>query len=249
MFEQPKFIENSFSITFNRQFDIRRKSNEIEDFLKAKLAGHYSQPMVVPLPDEVDPQIPRLIFSSTHGYSQIVISQVTISLNVRYSPDYQLDITKGQAYLKERIPIIFEIIKNFKEIRPYFCGLLTRVDLDAPDAEDSQIIERLINLFLKNTNYEFHDCELKLTKIIDDQFFSNIVIRNFREWQFIEAPQEIPRLSKKTSYRKGIQVIGDFNDRYAFNEKKDYFTNSSVIGSVINKAFEEISAIIEIIRG
>lgn len=249
MFEEPRFIENSFSITFNRQLDIRRRANDIEDFLKSKLPKHYSLPMVVPLPDEVDPQLPRLIFSSTHGYSQIVISQVTISLNVKYSPDYQLDTTKRKEYLKKRIPILFELIEYLGQIYPYFSGLITRIDLDAPKLEDSQIIGHLINLFLKNTQYDLHDLEIKITKVIDEQFFSNIVIRNFKEWQFLEPPKEVHRLSTGSAVRKGIQIIGDFNDRFAFNEKKDYFSQSDVVDKIIYKAFAEIDSIINCIRG
>lgn len=246
MFEQPRFIENSFSVSFNRQLDIRRKSNDIEDMLKSKLAGHYSQPQIFPIPDELDPQVPRLIFGSTHGYSQIVISQMSISLNVRYSPDYQLDIAMGQKYLTERIPVLFEIIKSFKEIRPFFCGLTTRVDLYAPTAEDDQIIKHLSNLFLKEAEFDkIHDVELKVTNIINDQYFNNMVIKNFREWRLMEPPQEMPRLSQKKSSIKGIQIIGDFNDRYSFNEKQDYFSGSGIIADIIDKAFIEIHAMIK----
>ncbi|MBI4745683.1 MAG: hypothetical protein HY786_03855 [Deltaproteobacteria bacterium] len=246
MFERPRFIENSFSISFNRQLDIRRKSNNIEDMLKSKLAGHYSQPQLIPMPDEFDPQVPRLIFGSTHGYSQIIISQMSISLNVRYSPDYQLDIALGQKYLRERIPVLFEIIESFKEIRPFFCGLTTRVDLYAPAAEDDQIIKHLANLFLKEAEFDkMHDLELKVTRIIDDQFFTNMVIKNFREWRLIEPPQEMLRLSQKKSSIKGIQLIGDFNDRYSFNEKQDYFSGPGVIENIIDKAFTEMNAMIK----
>lgn len=248
MFEQPRFIENNFSIFFNRQLDIRRKANDIEDMLKLKLAGHYSQPHIIPIPDEIDPQVPRLIFGSTHGYSQIVVSQMSISLNVRYSHDYQLDIAKGQKYLRERIPVLFEIIEFFKEIRTFFCGLTTRVDLCTPET-DVWIIKHLANLFFKGAEFDkIYELELKITKIINDQFFSNMVIRNFREWQLIEPTQEIPRLSQSKSSKRGIQIIGDFNDRYSFNEKTDYFSGRDVVENIICKAFDEINAMIKTVR-
>jgi len=250
MFEQARFIENSFSVSFNRQLDIRRKSNDIEDMLKSKLAGHYSQPQIIPIPDELDPEVPRLIFGSTHGYSQIVISQMSISLNVRYSPDYQLNIAMGQKYLRERIPTLFGIIEFFKEIRPFFCGLTTRVNLYAPTAEDDQIIKHLANLFLRKSEFDnIHDVELKITNIIDGQYFNNMVIKNFREWRLIEPPQEMPRLSQKKSSIKGIQIIGDFNDRYSFNEKQDYFSGADVIEGIIDKAFTEMNVMIKVCLG
>lgn len=55
----------------------------------------------------------------------------------------------------------------------------------------------------------------------------------------------MPRLSQKKSSVKGIQLIGDFNDRYSFNEKQDYFSGSYVIENIIDKAFREMNAMIK----
>lgn len=47
MFEIAKYEQNSFSITPLRQHGIRRKANDIEDFLQTHLEGHYTQPTEV----------------------------------------------------------------------------------------------------------------------------------------------------------------------------------------------------------
>jgi hypothetical protein len=105
MFQPPSYIQNSFSIFFPRQEMIRRRVNEFED----TLTGRYSQPQVLPIPDELDPEVPRILFDSKHGFSQIVISQINMSLNVSYSSDWQSDIGRGRNYLTERVPTLFDL--------------------------------------------------------------------------------------------------------------------------------------------
>ena len=55
MFENAKYIKNSFNIFFSRQPEIRRRANDFED----KLKGRYFQPHIVPVPDDLDPEVPN----------------------------------------------------------------------------------------------------------------------------------------------------------------------------------------------
>lgn len=89
MFESIKYIQSSFSVSFSRQLQIRRSANTFEDFLKSHFSGHYGQPQVISVPDELDSEIPRIIFGSRHGFSQVIVSQINMTLNVTYSPDWQ----------------------------------------------------------------------------------------------------------------------------------------------------------------
>jgi len=82
MFDKAKYIQNGFNISFSRQPEIRRRANDFEDRLK----GLYFQPHIVPVPDDLDPEVPRMLFGSEHGFSQIIVSQISLVLNVTYSP-------------------------------------------------------------------------------------------------------------------------------------------------------------------
>ena len=59
-----------------------------------------------PIPDDQDPGLPRVVFSSKSGFSQIVISQISVALAVQYSEDFQLDSSKGEKYIVERLSLI-----------------------------------------------------------------------------------------------------------------------------------------------
>ena len=244
MFEKPKYIQNSFNIFFSRQPDIRRSANDFEDTLK----GRYFQPHIVPVPDDLDPEVPRMIFGSEHGFSQIIVSQITLVLNVTYSPDWQIDVSKGQQYLFERVPILFELLDILKGEKPYFCGLSTRVHLSTK-AGDKEIIEHLEKLFLKNSMNSIYDVQFKITNMLSQRFFSNMTLQNYRLWKPEEPRQGIIRLPQNEASDHGIEISGDFNDRYAFNENKDYYTSRENAEAIIKGGLNEIKKMIMRVEG
>ena len=235
MFEKAKYIQNSFSIFFSRQPDIRQKDHDFEK----KLKGLYFQPHIIPVPDDLDPEVPRMLFGSEHGFSQIIVSQVTLVLNVTYSSDWQIDISKGRQYLFNRVPILFELLDILKGEKPYFCGLSTRVHLSTK-AEEKEIIEHLEKLFLRNSMNSIYDVQLKITDVLSQRFFSNMTLQNYRSWKLEGLRQGIIRLRQNEASDRGIEISGDFNDRYAFNENKDYYTSRENAEAIIEGGLNEI---------
>ncbi len=239
MFDKARYIQNSFNIFFSRQPEIRRKANDFED----KLKGKYFQPHIVPVPDDLDPEVPRMLFGSEHGFSQIIVSQVTLVLNVTYSPDWQIDISRGRQYLFDRVPVLFELLDILKGEKPYFCGLSTRVHLSTK-TEDKKIIEHLEKLFLKNSMNSIYDVQLKITTVLSQRFFNNITLQNYRSWKLEGPRQGVIRLPQKEVSDHGIEISGDFNDRYAFNENNEYYTSRENAEGIIEGGLNEIKKMI-----
>jgi hypothetical protein len=244
MFDKAKYIQNSFNVFFSRQPDIRRRANDFED----KLKGRYFQPQIIPVPDDLDPEFPRMLFGSEHGFSQIIATQVNLVLNVTYSPDWQIDISKGRQYLFERAPILFELLDILKGEKPCFCGLSTRVHLSTK-AEDEEIIEHLEKLFLRNSMNSIYDFQLKTANVLSQRFFSNMTLQNYRSWKREGPRQGIIRLPQNEASDRGMEISGDFNDRYAFNENKDYCTSSENAETIIDGGLEEIKKMIKKVEG
>jgi hypothetical protein len=189
-----------------------------------------------------------MIFGSEHGFSQIIVSQVTLVLNVTYSPDWQIDISKGRQYLFERVPILFELLDILKGEKPYFCGLSTRVHLSTK-AEDRKIIEHLEKLLLRNSMNSIYDLQLKIAYVLSQRFFSNITLQNYRSWKLEGPRQGILRLPQNEASDQGIEISGDFNDRYAFNENKDYNTSRENSEEIIEGGLTEIKKMIKRVEG
>lgn len=234
------FIQNGLNIIYPRQPMIRRESNKIEDIL----TGKYFQPQVIPVPDEMDAQIPRLIFTSTHGFSQIVISQINAALNAKYSPDWQENISKGRNYLLERID---ELVSITKEYEPSYCGLTTivRIPIERKDKEIIKVLNTGYGKFTMLTN--FHDFHIKYTTHTKGKYFNNMTIKNFRLW---DQMQEGPGLlSTKSAFNRGIEIKNDFNNRYAYNEQTGFVFDVKEIKIIIEKGFDSIQKEIQKIKG
>ncbi len=244
MFESSRYISNSLNVLFARQVSIRRAANDFED----KLKGNYLQPQIIGIPDELDPEVPRMLFSSTHGFSQIIVSQTNISLNVKYSPDWQKDISLGQKYLFERAPILFELLSLVKT-EPLYFGLSTHVNLPS-SLDDEKILVRIADSFLKEKSApSTHDIQLKTTNVIDDKFFSNITLENYRIWKLQQPMALSLKLSRKAATEKGVSILGDFNDRYIFNEDKDYKSTQAMIEPIIELGLKEVQAVVGKVSG
>lgn len=243
MFKQPRCIQNSFNIVFPRQLNIRRKANEFED----KLQGQYFQPQIFPVPDDLDPEVPRMIFGSKHGFSQIIVSQVSFALNVNYSPDWQTDRKKRKDYLINRVPTLFKLLGISDISKPFFCGLATQIRLLVDqDANDKDILVHLARLYLKDESVEnYHDLQIKKTEIAENKFFSNITVKNYRSWEFQETTPGILSLSQTDANERGIEIIVDFNNRYMFNESQSYNTDETTATTIIQNGMNEADKIVE----
>ncbi|MGR9107610.1 MAG: hypothetical protein ACU843_11835 [Gammaproteobacteria bacterium] len=219
----------------------------MEDLLQQNYPGHFGQPQVIPVPDELDPEIPRVIFGSQHGFSQIIVSQLALTLNVVYSPDWQVDISKGRQYLKGRVAILYALFAAMhpEQEAAYFCGLTTRVRLQS-STNDAATVGTLISRIIKNGDGDTtHDINLRRTFIVADRFFSNLTILNYRLWRTEQDSILIAKLRRDAAIERGIEIVGDFNDRYAFNERDGYVSAADVANEIIDNGLDKIQDAIE----
>lgn len=224
---------------------MRRKAIGFEDLLKDKFEGHYGQPQVISVPDEMDPEIPRMIFGSKHGYSQIIITQIGMTLNVTYSPDWQEDISKGHEYLLERSNALYLLFGLLEDAKICYSGLVTRVQLPSNE-KDETLIEHLRSCYKFSINGDSpYDVQLKITTIHDSNFYNNITVQNYRTWKMTP---DISRLSKEKSTENGVEIIGDYNDRFSFNEKEDYYSDNAIAKQIITNGLSEMDRTVNKIR-
>lgn len=249
MFGEPHYMSNGFTIIFERQLDIRRRVNDFEDILRED----YLQPQVLPIPDEFQADAPRIIFVSQHGFSQIVVTQVSIGLTINYSANWQVNTNYRREYLLERIPKLFTLISRIRKgksrVRPFYCGLSTVVRL-ADEKKEFDIAPHLARIYLVQPDIKkLYDFQLKLTTVEMQQFFSNVTVENYRTHIIEGVPQEVIRLPEKRASALGIQITGDYNDRYAFQERPKYRTSSDNVRAVIEGGHRAIETSIEHLKG
>lgn len=82
---------------FPRNINIRQKVFTFEE----KLKGKYQIPaQLLPIPDQVDAEMPRFTFISNKFHSLINVSQISASINIKYTDAYLKDYDKCEEYLK-----------------------------------------------------------------------------------------------------------------------------------------------------
>lgn len=243
VFQRPKYRANSFSIIFPRVSNIRRKSNDFEDRLQTK----YQAPQIVNVPDDFDPALPRMLFLSKDGFSQIVVSQVSFVLNVNYSENWQEDVDRERQYVEKQLPYLFGLFDFLPGIQPSFCGITTQVAIPTK-VNDKVVLDELVKLYIKTEVFEdLHDVQVKIANVRSDKFFSNITVENYRTWYIRETEDHVPKLRRGDATEVGVQISGDFNDRYAFNENQDYTTTRETAKQIITGGFDDVRAVIDLL--
>lgn len=223
---------------------IRRRDHDFED----RLSGQYFQPQIIPVPDDFSPEVPRMIFGSEHGFSQIIVSQINISLNVSYSPDWQIDISKGKEYLNEKIPILFDLVESLEGAEANFCGFNTKVRLTS-SADDKSILSHIAKLFLSgDAEANLHDLQIKKTSTCSEQFYSNQTVSNYRVWKSPESQAVVPHLSQNQIIERGIEITGDYNDRYGYNQNLGYESNRDVANIIVAQGIDKMGHIIALMK-
>ena len=235
MFEKPRYIQNSFKIAFQSQVEIQNKIDEFEYILK----DYYNKFM----PDESKPDLRHsrkgLVFVSKHGFSKIIVSQRKITLNVSYSKAYQNDFQKGKQYIIERMPLLFELLNVIDRMKPRSCGLVTQVRISS-NANINAMIYHVHHLFLKNiSSADLSEIQLKMTKVISDQFLSSITLRNYR---IDKSQREIQSYSNTNAVEWGIAVDGDY--RYVFSRQEKYLLDLNLANKIVDYGFAEINKMI-----
>ena len=173
----PLLVQHSVTLTYPRQTGIRRRVNEVEDVLTKAFPTGYSFPQIVPVPEEIDPEVPRLLFGSSHGFNQILVSQIAVMLSVTYSPDWQETPGRGVQYAKERLPVLHDIVGVVAPgARPAFTGISTTLRI--PSASNEASIRSVAGLFARDVyEGEVNELAVRWSKNVRRDYFCNLNVQ------------------------------------------------------------------------
>jgi hypothetical protein len=196
-----------------------------------KLSNHYMIPNITPIPDEIDPKLPRLIFASHHGFSQISISQISATMGVQFSPEWQTSIENRNEYVKERAGILLECLGDV-DIKALFIGFVVRTEITTN--LDDKMALKAASKAVFGDDREVYEFSIKTTTVKDGIFYSLITKEYFREWNIVMT-ENIPKLNAAAAFRRGLAVTHDFNSRFAYNNSVDCSIDKSLLASIIER--------------
>lgn len=211
MLEKAKWISDSVNILFPLTVNVRDYHRKFEEALKA----HFGTPIVMPFPDEFDSEAPRMIFESKLGHSRLVISQMALNLEVHYSLDWQQNEPKRKEYLSNRLPLLLSLLK-YLNVEPYLCGMTSKVLVPLIEEEPLEVIHKVCNA--TGNEGTLVEIQHRTTTIRDEKYYCILSVRNYSHKKQEERPGMIPQIMLNEVTEKGIEITGDFNDRYHYNK-------------------------------
>lgn len=244
---ESMLVKHSLTLTMDRNSSIRRRVNEIEDVVRGYSEGGYSQPQVIPVPDELDPEIPRMILSSRAGYSQILISQLAITFNANYSPDWAADYPKCLEYLLSKIEMLFKIAQaGWEGAQPRFSGVVTTFQIRTESA--SEAIRVIAPSFTESERLlkEAGEASYRWSLAVDEQHYNNISVSTLMRLRGVlqGTVDSIPRFNEKTVEGYGVEISGDFNDRLAYNLQDSYESSEDTARHLATTGFNKTSEVV-----
>lgn len=230
-----KFVQAQFSLKYEPRWKIRRDANHIEDLLQE----YYGTPQIMPLPDDIAAEAPRIVFASHGGHSQINFSQISADFTVGFDGDFVEHYEHTKSYIQKRVQLLKQVLLNIGIDEYYFFGLTYNIHLDIGRDNPLKYINKLLgDSFTDRSN--LYEVMQRITSVEEDKFFINQQISTFKEFQNngINVPTLMSFLNSKL-IQEGVSVSLDVNDRYAFLNNGTN-TSMSEFDCELNKIFDLI---------
>lgn len=238
MFDAVKYLQSNITVQFPEQ----RALLDDQTRLDAILRGAYYSGLPIPESDSGG-QGRVLLFSSRHGFSQIVVSSTSIVLNGNYSPDWQVQPGRIEQYLDERVERVYSLLDLSTDPTDIlFIGIVHRIQIPCT-APDRDIIDHLARLYLSSrlVDDSLNDLILRTTSVVSGHFYCNYLVQNYRLSNIPSMSTNIVPLSNVHTLERGVESTIDFNSRYSFNEDAGFVNNQEGARRMIQQSFIELN--------
>lgn len=221
----------AISVTYKKINNLKREFYKNEDnFFK----DYFNEPAVLPVPDDAPDEIPRIIIKTLNEHAQLSITPTVTTLHIAYNDGFEKDWDKCAAYIKERMDAVFKFLNVMTDDKYDYIGIVTNVLKDDMESGNAAL---LADNLLKSGDIskKLYDINIQYTFVEDDSIFVNIRLQNARLFNEGVAANTAGALSSENQYKETIGAIIDINDRYGFNSKENYYTNSGNLSRLMDK--------------
>lgn len=233
--------QTNLNLVYPKIEEYRKKFVFSEDILNP----YFMSPAILPIPEQVQDDVPRIMVQTKNGHSILNIALSVASFTTNYNGEFIKDWNKCRNYLEERCNIIYKIIDQMTGGNNIFVGLVTNVEIN--DLENTGL-EVLKNSLFNNQARklgELYDLGCKFTYVYKKQYYINITLENRRE--FLVKQYRNGRNYITEEKRHTISASIDINDRYAANNDTEYKSKKEafdeileITSNIINNKLEEL---------
>lgn len=231
-----------FSIKFDYFKNIRRYLNDIEDVFK----DWFGVPQTVAVPDDFNPQVPRVIMSSKDGLCQISFSQISIDLSMRSNNEVLGRNDDVLDYISKIVSLVKMFFVKVGITKFCYMGLNCNLKLNIRGEDALNFAKKRIGK--ECCSDDLYDISQRLVSVKDGEFFVNEQIDTYLEPN--EGITNIPefRLIKDFSSEKSVALTVDVNNRYSYIQSGNYVAIDE-IESVLQKIYTAIENVLDKWRG
>lgn len=203
--------QTNLNLVYPRIMEYRKKFANSEDILQQ----HFMPSTILPIPEQVQDEVPRIIAQTKNGHSVLNIALSVSSFITNYNGEFVSDWNKCKEYLAQRCSDIYQIIDNMTENNNTFVGLITNVEIDDLDGTGLEILKK--SLFGEKTEKmgELYDLSCKLTYVYKNRYYINITLQNLREFSVQQYSNGRTCITGERKHAVSASI--DINDRYAAN--------------------------------
>lgn len=222
-------ISNSaFTLFFPENKNIRENFFKMEEHFQ-----DFQHPFtLVTLPMEAPPEIPRILAATKNGHSQLTISCNRVQLLTHYDGEYPKNLSKCLNYTTNKVLQIIDampLIDGMPEDNQkyYYSGLSMDMIYDETDGIDNPV-EYINNIHVKDSiSLPIDELQCRFALVVENQYYVNIILQNRKTFEGI--PDERGSLAGLREGKEALVVSLDINDRYAFNNVKNYVSGKENI--------------------
>ena len=208
-----KCTQMNFNATFNSINGITQK---FIDNSQNELLKDFNVPQIIPIPEFMQDEIPRIVAVSNGGHSQITLSKINCSITTNFDDNFSSDINKCIEYFDNKTETAIKVIntlENEESLKLKFFGITTELIFDKQNA-----VQLLQDNMIKINTKDICDINLQISRVIQERYYINVRFSNTR--LFTNKINALDCGFLDNEHHNGIQVIIDVNNRYAFSKGK-----------------------------
>lgn len=219
-----------YSIKFEKSINLRRYLNEIEECFK-----EYSMVLqTIPVPDNFNPLMPRVVLTGKDGKSFITFSQISIDFSIRTDQVVGGIEDEVLEYTSKVVALIKAFLIKINISKFCFMGVNCIFKIE-PNGEDAL---SFVKRFFKEEFVPEHlyDLSQKTVFVQDSKYFVNEQIDTYQATisENIQIPEFVQR--KDFALNRDVSLMIDVNNRYSYINNGMFFDIQN-IDSILHDIF------------
>lgn len=227
------FNETSISLKYKKIENLKKTYFVNDEILKK----HFNEATVLPIPDEAPFDVPRIIVKTINEHAQLNISPIAATFHVAYDDGFERNWDICKKYICERMNAVFEFLNLMTGNNYEYIGVVSNIIVDDIQKDGARVLS---NNLLKTKLDNIFDINIKYTFVEEKNMFVNIMLQNARLFKDGINVDNAGELNLENQEIESIGAIIDINDRYGFNNDKNYKTGSEMLGKLLDKMSEII---------